>query len=130
MEKIKVDFALHCWARNDTDAKILVGYIPTLRVYSQGHTEEELKKALASAAQMFIVACYQRGIFSNVLKERGMTVSSSHTGAPAAAKGKDGEYIKVAPSEYESSYDRQFTINVPIELIAAQHKAGVECRPR
>jgi hypothetical protein len=127
-EKIKVDFALHCWARRDKDADIFVGYIPTLRVYSQGHNEEELKRALASAAEMFIVTCYGRGILGNALKERGMTEASGAVAVAAAKRASNkGEYIAV--SEYEATYETQFTINVPIELIAAQ-KASAECRPQ
>ena len=126
-EKIKVDFALHCWARRDADADIFVGYIPTLRVYSQGRNEDELKKALASAAEMFIVTCYGRGILGEALRERGMNEASGAVAVAAAKRAADGEFIAV--SEYESTYETQFTINVPIELIAAQ-QAGVECRPQ
>jgi hypothetical protein len=127
-EKIKIDFALHCWARRDKDADIFVGYIPTLGVYSQGRNDEELKKALASAAEMFIVTCYGRGILGNSLKQRGMTEATGAVAVAAAKRsGANGEYIAV--SEYESTYETQFTINVPIELIAAQ-KAGAECRPQ
>jgi hypothetical protein len=128
-EKIKIDFALHCWARRDKDAGIYVGYIPTLRVYSQGRDDAELRKALTSAAEMFIVTCYGRGVLGRALQERGMTEASGAAAVAAAssAKAADGEYISV--SEYQSTYETEFTINVPIELIASQ-RAGGECRPQ
>lgn len=128
-EKIKIEFALHCWSRRDKDADILVGYIPTLRLYSQGRSDEELKKALVSAAEMFIVACYGRGILGSALKERGMTEASGAVAVAAAKRAASAADEYIAVSEYESTYDTQFTITVPIELIAAQ-RAGAECRPQ
>jgi hypothetical protein len=79
---------------------------------------------------MFIVTCYGRGILGNALKERGMAEASGAIAVAAAkraASADGGEFITV--SEYESTYDTQFTINVPIELVAAQ-KVGAECRPQ
>jgi hypothetical protein len=75
---IKVQFSLECWKRYDEEAKALVGYIPSLRLYSQGRNDEELKKALASAAEMFIVSCYGKNILSKVLRDRGMTQATGY----------------------------------------------------
>jgi len=118
---IKVDFSLQCCLRKDAEAKILVGYIPALRLYSQGHDEEELRKALVSAAEMFIIVCYEKGIFGQVLRDRGMTKAS---GIHVARK--TGEYIAVAVCE--PRYEKTITIKVPIELLAA-HEVINECLP-
>jgi hypothetical protein len=119
---IRVDFALDCWERYDDDAKIFVGYIPALRVYSQGRNEEELKKALVSAAEMFIVVCYGKGILGKVLRDRGMTKAEGpHTG------GTDRQYITV--DEIGRDYSKAFEVKVPISLIAAQEVMAA-CLPQ
>jgi hypothetical protein len=112
---IGVSFSLDCWSRHDEDANVLVGYIPALRLYSQGRDDEELTKALTSAAEMFIVCCYGKNILGKVLRDRGMTKATTQA---AAEKGRQGEFIAV--SEYASSFEKPFKINVPIELIAGQ----------
>ncbi len=43
---IGVSFSLDCWSRHDEEAGVLVGYIPALRLYSQGHDDEELTMAI------------------------------------------------------------------------------------
>jgi hypothetical protein len=72
-DNIKVEFALECLGRRDDEAKVCVGYIPALRLYTQATNEENLEKALISAAELFIVTCYERGILGQALRDRGMT---------------------------------------------------------
>jgi len=110
---IRVDFCLKCLSRRDVQAGVLVGYIPSLRLYSQGRNDEELNHALSSAAEQFIVACYEREILGKVLRDRGMTKAAGQHALKRAE-----EYIAV--SEYESSYEKEFTVKVPIDLLTAQ----------
>jgi hypothetical protein len=117
MSTMKVEFALSCYQRMDEDAGIFVGYIPALRLYSQGRDEEELKKALTSAAEMFIVRCYEREILGQVLRNRGMTRAA---GRNSVISGR--QYIHVAPGAppAELNFDKTYTVKIPIELLAAQ----------
>jgi hypothetical protein len=111
---LRIDFSLKCLSRKDEEAGVMVGYIPSLRLYSQGRTDEELNDALCSAAEQFIVVCYEREILGKVLRDRGMTKAAGQHAIKRAE-----EFITV--SEYESSYEKEFTVKVPIDLLAAQH---------
>lgn len=113
LNDIRVDFNLKCLSRRDVQTGVLVGYIPSLRLYSQGRNDEELTRALSSAAEQFIVACYEREILGKVLRDRGMTKAAGRY-----ALKRTEEYIAV--SEYESSYEKEFTVTVPIDLLTAQ----------
>ena len=96
---------------------MLVGYIPALCLFTQGRTEDELSKALVSAAEMYIVKCYELNILNRVLRERGMTKASGRL-ETEELKAKSMQFIAV--TDTEPLYDRSFTVNVPIELVAAQ----------
>jgi predicted RNase H-like HicB family nuclease len=118
MSKIRVEFALNCHQRMDEEAGVFVGYIPALRLYSQGRSEEELKRALMGAAEMFIVRCYEREILGQVLRSRGMTKAAGrHSLEPMQ------QYIHVAP---ERNFDKSYTVHVPIDLLAA-HQLEPKC---
>jgi hypothetical protein len=112
---IKVEFSLECMSRRDDEANVFVGYIPALRVYSQGRDEKELENALKSAAEMFIVTCYGRNILGKALRDRGMNRATS---AAAAEKARKGQYISI--SQHVPSFEKDFEIKVPIELVAAE----------
>jgi hypothetical protein len=111
-------------SRKDEDANVLVGYIPALCLFTQGRTEDELSMALVSAAEMYIVKCYELNILSKVLRERGMTKASGRLEAEEL-KAKSEQFITV--TDLEPLYDREFTVSVPIELVAAQ-QVGELCR--
>lgn len=121
MKHIKVEFSLDCLFRKDEEARILVGYIPSLRLYSQGRNEDELRNALVSAAEMFIVLCYKKNTLGKVLRDRGMTEATG--GSIALAQHNGGEFISISESD---RYDQSMTIKVPIELLAAQ-QVMAEC---
>jgi hypothetical protein len=92
---------------------VYVGYIPSLKIFSQAPDEKDLNSALISAAQMFLITCYERNVLESVLKDRGMTQAVSD----AAKMPAELDYISI--SEYENS----FTVDVPVNLIAAQEAA-------
>lgn len=105
---VSLQFRLRCLSRRDEEAGVHVGYIPALKVFTQTPSEKELEAALVSAAQMFIITCYERDQLEAVLKERGMTRAVGET----AAIPEEQDYISV--SEYENS----FTVEVPVNLVA------------
>lgn len=52
-----------------------VGHVsccPALDVFSQGNTEEEARRNLCEALQLFIVSCCQRGTLGQVLMNCGL----------------------------------------------------------
>jgi len=116
-DNIQVEFSLTCYGKKEEQLGVFVGYIPALRVYSQGRNQEEMEKALASAAELFIVTCYERGILGQALKDRGMTKASG-TNLKHKAEEERRDYISVA--ERHPSFDKPFKVKVPISLLAAQ----------
>jgi len=122
MTPIEVSFRLKFAIRHDSDAGVYVGYCPSLRVYSQGRTDQEVEEAVVSAAKLFIVACYERDILHSVLRKRGMTRA---VGGPAKfaelQSNPDKEFIHVAPR-----FDREFWRDVPISLLAS-HESVQTC---
>jgi predicted RNase H-like HicB family nuclease len=116
-EDISVEFSLPCLSRRDEGAGVFVGYIPALRIYSQGKDEVELEKALVSAAELFIVTCYERGILQQALQERGMTKAvAAHVKKIVVQENQ--AYIAIL--ERNPSFEKSFTVKVPISILAAQ----------
>lgn len=113
---VAVQFQLDCFSRHDEQANIKVGYIPALRIYSQGHNDTELEQALISAASMFIITCYERGILEKTLKDRGMIRATAER---MAVHGPPEQFISVTE---QARFDRQFKVEVPINLVAAQYQ--------
>ena len=117
MTPIEVSFRLQFAVRHDSDAGVFVGYCPSLKLYSQGRTDQEAEDAVVSAAKLFIVACYERDILHSVLRKRGMTKA---IGGPAIAKLKaspDREFISVMPA-LDHEVWREVWREVPISLLA------------
>ena len=118
---IKIEFALECLGRRDEEAGVCVGYIPALRLYTQAPDEQSLEKATISAAELFIVTCYERGILGQALRVRGMTHAA---GAESLARAKASQHQYIAVSKVDAQFDKSFTVKVPISLLAAQQVAA------
>ena len=115
LENLTVDFKLDFGFRWDEDAKVHVGFCPALGLYSQGRTEEEAEAAVASAASLFIGACYDRDILHTVLRERGMT---KVTNLAADVRTKH-QYIKL---RLMPGFDRVVNIPIPINISGSLHE--------
>jgi predicted RNase H-like HicB family nuclease len=63
-----------------------IAHCPPLDITTQGRTEEEAKKNLIEASELFVVSCFERGTFEQALRELGWHVV---TGG-AVAKVGDG----------------------------------------
>jgi hypothetical protein len=112
MSTVQVSFRLKFATRHDVEANVHVGYCPSLRLYSQGRTDQEAEAAVVSAATMFIVACYGRDILHTALRKRGMRKATA--GIAALKANEQSEFIAVRP------FDREFWREVPISLLADQ----------
>jgi len=129
MSGIRVSFSLECWKRKDAEARAIVGYIPVLGIYSQGRNDEELRSALSSAAEMFLVVCYNKDILGKALRARGMNKAR---GTHATSKG--GQYIAI--TRVNSEYEKAFDVDVPVDLLVAQQLTAqvdgvdAECVPQ
>lgn len=61
-----------------------VAHCPPLDITTQGRTEDQAKKNLIEACELFIVSCFERGTFEQALRELGWSVA----GGAAAAQSK------------------------------------------
>jgi predicted RNase H-like HicB family nuclease len=58
-----------------------IAYCPPLDITTQGRTEEEARRNLIEASELFIISCFERGTFEQALRELGW-----HVAAGAVAK--------------------------------------------
>jgi predicted RNase H-like HicB family nuclease len=56
-----------------------IAHCPPLDLTTQGRTEEEAKKNLIDAAELFVVSCFERGTFEQALRELGWHVVAGQT---------------------------------------------------
>lgn|GEM_PF-394465 len=56
------------------EGKWYVAHCPPLDITTQGRTEEEAKKNLIEASELFVVSCFERGTFEQALRELGWHV--------------------------------------------------------
>jgi predicted RNase H-like HicB family nuclease len=51
-----------------------IAYCSPLDITTQGRTEEEARRNLAEASELFVVSCFERGTFEQALRELGWHV--------------------------------------------------------
>ena len=111
----QVTFQLRYFSRFDEEVHAFVGYVPALQVYAQSHTEESLEVAVQASALRFILACADRGIFGDVMRE-GRMKEISETEAAALAQKTDSEFVSI--KGYKEAADR-IEVTVPLSIMAA-----------
>jgi predicted RNase H-like HicB family nuclease len=72
-----------------------VAYCPPLDITTQGRTEEEAKKNLVEASELFVVSCFERGTFEQALRELGW-----HVVAGRAVPHADEPVRQPVPGEF------------------------------
>jgi predicted RNase H-like HicB family nuclease len=107
----KIVFRLLGAIRRDNAASAYVSYCPALKIYSQGTTSREAKEAIEEAVELFLVACFQKGILENTLKELGFTTGSGNIHPTDAAR----QYVLIQEANFEETFD----FEVPIQLRVA-----------
>ena len=114
----QVMFKLDCLYRQDNDAKVFVGYIPALNIFTQARTEDRLKPALTSAASQFILACHKRKLLDSVLAKLGFA-STPDMDIAEEAKAERAQFIVVFEeiADQLPQYEK-LTIDVPMPLAA------------
>jgi predicted RNase H-like HicB family nuclease len=51
-----------------------VAHCPPLDITTQGRTENEARKNLIEASELFVISCFERGTFEQALRELGWRV--------------------------------------------------------
>jgi len=92
-----------------------IAHCPPLDITTQGRTEEEAKKNLIEASELFVTSCFERGTFEQALRELGWHVA----GKPASRRGAAGKR-----QHHARSGEFRFPVPVPFGF----EKAASECR--
>ena len=114
----KIMFQLDCLARRDEDAKVYVGYIPALNLFTQASSEERLPKALHSAALQYLTACHKRRLLDSVMERCGFKTSPETDMNATKVAGR--EFVAVAEeiAEEMPQYDWKLSVDVAMPLAA------------
>lgn len=121
MKKLQIEFKLQFMTTHDEDAKVFVGYIPALRMYTQASTVERLDAALKSLVCSFVTLCHERGLLDEAMQSRGLSRNEKPTTIESVKNSDDYQYITVGQVQREVYED------IPSVLLAG--KQGVlECR--
>ncbi len=92
-----VDFHMRLPVEYKQEGDWTIASCPVLDVHSQGRSEEEAKRNIVEALQLFIESCFERGTLDDVLKEAGFS--------PA--------------DKVEKMPQNGHTVDVPLHLVAA-----------
>jgi len=63
-----------------------VAHCPPLDITTQGRTEDEAKKNLIEASELFVISCFERGTFEQALRELGWRVVAGRPGSHAKVR--------------------------------------------
>jgi len=77
-----------------------VAHCPPLDITTQGRTEEEARRNLVEASELFVVSCFERGTFEQAMRELGWHVVAGRAtpslGEPPR-QPKPGEFFFPVP---------------------------------
>ncbi len=112
---------LDCLGREDDDAKVWVGYIPSLNLYTQATTEERLEQALKSAATMYLAECHRRSLLDKILARYGFSQVHGETQELMdQAQKEKRQFIAVIADALSEKFDRKIKVEVPLfQTVAA-----------
>jgi predicted RNase H-like HicB family nuclease len=102
--------------RKDAAANVYVSYCPTLKIYSQGETEDQASEALKSAVTLFLTHCVQNGQIDFALKKLGMVEAGAS--AITSVDSRVDEWIAIREAKFEEA----FPFSVPLNLVVSQQK--------
>jgi predicted RNase H-like HicB family nuclease len=68
-----------------------IAHCPPLDITTQGRTEDEARRNLIEASELFVISCFERGTFEQALRELGWHV------VPAGAMAKLGDKHPISP---------------------------------
>lgn len=128
-KSIEVMFSLQGFIREDAETSCYVSYCPALDLYSAAKTRHDAKKALQGAIDLYVRLSYQRGILGEVLRAKGFDPTQLDPMATTTPTPTIENFISVTESDHASEYDDDFTLQVPMYLVAAAQnaKAGRAC---
>jgi sugar phosphate isomerase/epimerase len=124
MNRPNITFCLNVMTSYDEEAKVWVGYCPTLRLTTQARSEDRVAKAIKETIFSFVGLCWERNLLDEAMRERGMRRSTEKAEEIVEkAKAVGAEYIIVAPGKAA----QDAWAEVPIALLASK-RTMVECQ--
>ena len=115
----QVTFRLRYFCRFDAEVHAFVGYVPALQVYAQSPTKDGLKFAVESSALRFILACADRGMLQDVMREGSMR-EISESEAAALAEKTESEFVSIGG--YKECSD-PIEVTVPLSVMSTHAAA-------
>jgi predicted RNase H-like HicB family nuclease len=87
-----------------------IAHCPPLDITTQGRTENEAKRNLIEAAELFVTSCFERGTFEQALRELGWRVVAGR------AVSRAGKPRKQTLKQRSTLQAREFSFPVPFGL--------------
>lgn len=70
LDTVEISLCLICTVKRDTGSRWVTG-CPALDLFSQGENEEEAKRCLEEAIELWVEDCLERGTLDQALREAG-----------------------------------------------------------
>jgi len=104
---------LGCFCRDDDG--FWVAGCPSLDVYSQGTSEEDARRSLREALELWFESCIERGVLHQALQELGFRPNS-----PGAARPQNQELLDLTREDEEQTLGQPFEAEIEIPAYQAE----------
>lgn len=116
---LRITASVRAATRKDEHTGVYVAFCPSLKLYSQGTTEERARQALNGAVLLYLSTCIQHRILDKALAELGFAeVSAVPTNSPRQMME---EFVAV------ENYAEMFDVEVPLYLLNQQERELARC---
>ena len=112
MDTVEISLCLMCTVKRDAGDRWITG-CPALDLFSQGKTEDEAKKSLKEAIEIWVEDCLERDTLGAALREVGF-----HKAHPEALRPED-EHITVRPVQALEPTAGTFPVHLTIPAFQA-----------
>ena len=112
MDTVEISLCLICTVKRDAGNRWITG-CPALDLFSQGKTEEEAKKSLKEAIEIWVEDCLERDTLGAALREVGF-----HKVHPGAIRLGD-EHITVGPVQAIEDAAGTFPVHLTVPAYQA-----------
>ena len=97
-----IEFEMKLPARVHQEDGWFIASCDPLDVHSQGKSDDEARRNLVEALQLFIESCYERGTLDTVLKQCGLKPSQEHAPADSGVSMLRVPFSLIAESDAQA----------------------------
>jgi len=90
MTESKIQLSVKLLVQIEREGDLYISSCPALDVHSQGDSEDEARRNIIEAVQLFLESCYERGVLEQVLKESGF-----HPDLSTELTEDDGKVVEI-----------------------------------